>query len=985
MERTTFFSKFFATALSVALAMFMFAPAEAWATGSSTEFDTLPTEQTTTGNEQGSQGTSASSSADESDNATDASSSSSGDSATGGTSEDGDASDDTDDGLGNADGNVTPSAPDSILAAADSSSAGSSTKPNGSWKGDGTATAPYEIANAEGLVALAEQVAAGEDFAGDCFALTADIDLSKNAPWTPIGSGASSTPDVPTPPTTDETDSSSAKAVASHALLRGLSSVTPDPADDAADEGAGDTPTNDANGADDATDDSTADSTDTTGTTDEATDDADDADGLIEDTVTTPIAPYAPGATPFAGKFDGDGHTISGLVIKDASSSQLGLFGALSGAKIENLTLKNVAINCTSSTDVGALAGTMTDNTTIFKVRVASGTVVGQSAVGGIIGSVMGSGTISNCSNNASVAAVDGNAGGIAGTVAGRTSTASMDISTCENTGAVSVSGTGDTEGGFGGIVGSATNAVNVTTCINSAPVTAASSPAGGIVGVIEDSTGSSSPTITGCRNGDKASISGGKNGIAGGIVGSVIEAATITKNINTAATITGDNYAAGLVGLFRKVTSPDFSVTKNVSTTPVSSLSATNKSQYVNLDNAEASDKGIDISGNASEAPASFNSVPYATLQYAIDAATAAQTAGTTAQTVKLLTNVVETVTVPSDGVIALDLGGKSISQAAETDNAPVTVLGSLTLSTNGTIGTEDAKADDPNKVGVLVNGAAAKLTVNAGLIAGSESAVALTAGGSFTMEGTTTGELRSGAAGIDIYDSTNSTKSANAAEEDTSAIAAFTSFMSGFFAPQGELSPLASNSKVTLSGGEIVGSPVIKVAEGVTPDYAITGGWYSTAMPSSYVANGYHPTLAVNDTETPYTVSNATVTYTFQSNDGSAVAPIEVPYGTAPTPRTMPTSVREGYYLEGWYVNPDFMGEPTLDLPEVATENTTYYAKWISGTNPAGGMAKAGDSSPILLLLGVGAAIGIALVFTQRTRKLQNDALNAILNDEE
>lgn len=977
MERTTFFSKFFATALSVALAMFMFAPAEAWATGSSTEFDTLPTEQTTTGNEQVSQGTSASSSADESDNATDAGSSSSGDSATGGTSEDGDASDGTDDGLGNADGNVTPSAPDSILAAADSSSAATST-----WKGNGTATAPYEIATAADLVALAEQVAVGENFAGDYFALTADIDLSKNAPWTPIGSGASSTPDVPAPPTTDETDSSSAKAVASHALLRGLSSITPDPADDATDEGADDTPANDAN---DATDGSTTDSPDTTDTADEATDDADDADDLVESTVTTPIAPYAPGATPFAGNFDGGNHAISGLTIKDASGSQLGLFGTLSGAKIENLTLKNVAINSTSSTDVGALAGTMTDNTTIFKVRVASGAVTGQSAVGGIVGSVMGSGTISNCSNNASVAAVDGNAGGIAGAVAGRTSTASMDISTCENTGTVSVSGTGDTEGGFGGIVGSATNAVNVTTCINSAPVTAASSPAGGIVGVIEDSTGSSSPTITGCRNGDKANISGGKNGIAGGIVGSVIEAATITKNINTAAAITGDNYAAGLVGLFHKVTSPDFSVTKNVSTTPVASLSATNKGQYVNLDNAEASDKGIDISGNVSEAPASFNSVPYATLQYAIDAATAAQTAGTTAQTVKLLTNVVETVTVPSDGVIALDLGGKSISQAAETDNAPVTVLGSLTLSASGTIGTEDAKADDPNKVGVLVNGATAKLTVNAGLVAGSESAVALTAGGSFTMEGTTTGELRSGAAGIDIYDSANTTKSASTTEEDASAIAAFASFMSGFFAPQGELSPLAANSKVTLSGGEIVGSPVIKVAEGVTPDYAITGGWYSTAMPSSYVANGYHPTLAVNDTETPYTVSNATVTYTFQSNDGSAVAPIEVPYGTTPTPRTMPTSVREGYYLEGWYVNPDFMGEPTLDLPEVATENTTYYAKWISGTNPAGGMAKAGDSSPILLLLGVGAAIGIALAFSLRTRKLQNDALNAILNDEE
>ena len=54
------------------------------------------------------------------------------------------------------------------------------------FEGEGTATNPYEIRNAEDLKKLAENVNSGEAYANKHFQLTANIDL-KNEPWTPIG------------------------------------------------------------------------------------------------------------------------------------------------------------------------------------------------------------------------------------------------------------------------------------------------------------------------------------------------------------------------------------------------------------------------------------------------------------------------------------------------------------------------------------------------------------------------------------------------------------------------------------------------------------------------------------------------------------------------------------------------------------------------------------------------------------------------------
>lgn len=57
--------------------------------------------------------------------------------------------------------------------------------------GDGSEANPYQIESAENLAYLAQQVDAGEKYADKHFELTTNLDL-KNLPWTPIGSGGSS-------------------------------------------------------------------------------------------------------------------------------------------------------------------------------------------------------------------------------------------------------------------------------------------------------------------------------------------------------------------------------------------------------------------------------------------------------------------------------------------------------------------------------------------------------------------------------------------------------------------------------------------------------------------------------------------------------------------------------------------------------------------------------------------------------------------------
>lgn len=83
----------------------------------------------------------------------------------------------------------------------------------------------------------------------------------------------------------------------------------------------------------------------------------------------------------FTGSLDGRNHTISNIFISD-SDAKGGLFSEANGASFKNFTLEDVSIAC--GTDCGSLVG-YAINTSIINVAV-TGTVNGQSNVGGIVG-----------------------------------------------------------------------------------------------------------------------------------------------------------------------------------------------------------------------------------------------------------------------------------------------------------------------------------------------------------------------------------------------------------------------------------------------------------------------------------------------------------------------------------------------------------------------------------------------------------------------
>ena len=128
----------------------------------------------------------------------------------------------------------------------------------------------------------------------------------------------------------------------------------------------------------------------------------------------------AKSTTPFKGHFDGNGHTINGLLVAvsntSAIASRVGLFGYVSGATIKNITVEN------GNVSVSAAAGTAGTRGANNKSGNPGGAAVGIVA-GGIVGNAVSS-TISNCQYKGRVTAFGG-AGGAGGEGGTRTSNGS--------------------------------------------------------------------------------------------------------------------------------------------------------------------------------------------------------------------------------------------------------------------------------------------------------------------------------------------------------------------------------------------------------------------------------------------------------------------------------------------------------------------------------------------------------------------------------
>jgi hypothetical protein len=94
--------------------------------------------------------------------------------------------------------------------------------------------------------------------------------------------------------------------------------------------------------------------------------------------------PIGSAENPFSGHFNGNGHTIYGLLIKNEKSDYLGLFGLCS----ENSSIENINIEAATIESNGKYIGTIAGESKgiINKCNVHSAFVYGKCYVGGIVG-----------------------------------------------------------------------------------------------------------------------------------------------------------------------------------------------------------------------------------------------------------------------------------------------------------------------------------------------------------------------------------------------------------------------------------------------------------------------------------------------------------------------------------------------------------------------------------------------------------------------
>jgi hypothetical protein len=235
------------------------------------------------------------------------------------------------------------------------------------------------------------------------------------------------------------------------------------------------------------------------------------ADNLVSTTTFTG-AVVAPNATSlFTGVFEGLGHTISNLTIRDSTASAFdGLFGVSSGT-IQDIGLINASVsNSGASSTVGSLVGF--EDFGLIQNAYASGAVSGGNGVfplGAFVGGLVGV-TFGSISNSHATSTVSG---GQSSEVGGLAGDSNGSISNSYATGAVTVAGglasSTSVAGGLVGLLdvnGTITNA-NATGAVNGGQF----SDVGGLVGETTGSISDSRATGT---------VSGGANSTVGGLVG---------------------------------------------------------------------------------------------------------------------------------------------------------------------------------------------------------------------------------------------------------------------------------------------------------------------------------------------------------------------------------------------------------------------------------------------------------------------------------
>ncbi len=252
---------------------------------------------------------------------------------------------------------------------------------------------------------------------------------------------------------------------------------------------------------------------------------------------------------PFAGTFDGDGHSVTiDVTYGESFANQGGLFGRISSsATVKNFTARGKMVTLNSGEShmagvVGINEGTVQNCNNYVEIE-ASGY-----QIGGVVGRMNG-GSIINCNNFAKIktsSTATGNfSRGVAGIVGYMNVNAKSIVENCKNYGDIESAGT-QVAGIVGFSNGSATYVHEINNCqnlgkiISSATINSTSNEGvGGIAGFVIHTK------IVGCTNdGDVTTFSSEVSGIAG----KVADSSTIDNCVNN-ATIIGYDQVGGMGG----------------------------------------------------------------------------------------------------------------------------------------------------------------------------------------------------------------------------------------------------------------------------------------------------------------------------------------------------------------------------------------------------------------------------------------------------
>ena len=445
----------------------------------------------------------------------------------------------------------------------------------------------------------------------------------------------------------------------------------------------------------------------------------------------------AAGGHAFAGVFDGGEKTISGLKITQGGTDDaIGLFGAVQGGTVKNVTVA-ADINVPASENAGAIVGLLLENTTVEGCTVSGN--VSAKECGGIAGRMIEEGTIRNCTNSATVTGSQ-NAAGIMSKAYYTANDKEMNVENCANNGSIEATGYH-----AGGIV--AFSAANVKDCTNTKPVVTTGNTAGGIVaeqtncgtisgcknsGAIQGKSNAAgivgwvryqnnaaayqrSSTVVVSGNNNSANITNTGSLACGGIVGNAFNRVEVTGNENTAASIIGTTFAAGVVGTVQPNTDnlffneQSYAVTNNISTTAIENITGGCKDLYVYNNVA---DKAV-ITGNTAGYLAQVGEQKYATLPDAFNAAESGQT-------ITLLGNVAigESIEIAKD--VTLNLNGYKITNNV-VEARLFNVTAPVKFTVDGTTAGSGMEIPDGKAYGFIkIDAVEADVTLNGGTYTG-------------------------------------------------------------------------------------------------------------------------------------------------------------------------------------------------------------------------------------------------------------------------